>query len=120
MGMMREKLKNIQFSKYKDIIIVGVFAIILVFFVWTTFYKDDTSTNTVLTENESKLCEILSKIDGVGQAEVMICEDEDSVKSVVVVCQGANNLQVVMDVREAVCAALGTSEKSVKVYLLKE
>ena len=60
------------------------------------------------------------EIDGVGNVRVMICEDEDGVESVVVVCEGANDLRVNMDIREAVSAALGTDEKSVKIYQMKE
>ncbi len=55
-----------------------------------------------------------------GIVRVMICEDEDGVESVVVVCEGANDLRVNMDIREAVSAALGTDEKSVKIYQMKE
>ena len=55
-----------------------------------------------------------------GDVNVMICESEDGVQSVVVVCEGANDLRVNMNIREAVAAALGTDEKSVKIYLMKE
>jgi hypothetical protein len=46
-----------------------------------------------------------------------VCETEDGVQSVVVVCEGANNLQVIMDIKEAVAAAVGAQEKNVKIYL---
>ena len=46
-------------------------------------------------------------------------ETDEGVQSVVVVCEGANNLQVVIDVREAVASAVGTQEKNVKIYLKK-
>lgn len=101
--------------------ILGALALTLVFVVWQTFYKEDEKPVSTITqsENEAKLCGILSKIDGVGEAEVMIYE-ENGIKSVVVVCEGANNLSVVLDVREAVCAALGTHATAVKIYQLKE
>ena len=51
---------------------------------------------------------------------MMVCETEEGVKSGVVVCDGANDFGVVMDIREAVAAALGTEEKAIKVYLKKE
>lgn len=72
------------------------------------------------SESEQKLCALLKEIDGVGDVNVMICESEDGVQSVVVVCEGANDLRVNMNIREAVAAALGTDEKSVKIYLMKE
>ena len=47
-------------------------------------------------------------------------EEEDEVKSVVVVCEGAKDIRVVMEVREAVATALNTQQKSVKIYLKKD
>lgn len=113
--------ENKRSQKIKDVLILGALALALVFVVWQTFYKEDAKLVSTITqsENEAKLCGILSKIDGVGEAEVMIYE-ENGVKSVVVVCEGANNLSVVLDVREAVCAALGTEATAVKIYQLKE
>ena len=49
-----------------------------------------------------------------------VCEDENGVKSVVVVCEGANNFCVILDIREAVAAALGTQESAVKIYQKKD
>ena len=62
---------------------------------------------------------LLNEINGVGEVDVMIHETEEGVQSVVVVCEGAENLLVNMHIREAVAAALGTDEKSVKIYLKK-
>lgn len=106
----------------RDILLLSVIAIVLLVAVWFVFYgKEDKNTTVdfVASENEKKVCRLLQEIDGVGEASVMICETEDGVTSVVVVCEGANNLQVIMDVREAVAAALGTDEKAVKIYQKK-
>jgi hypothetical protein len=73
-----------------------------------------------MTDTEIKVLRILQEIDGVGEANVVVCETKEGIESVVVVCQGANDLRVVMNVREAVATALGTTEKSVKIYLKKE
>ena len=111
-----------KIGKWKDVVIVAVLGLVLIIAIWKIFGKEETDTATVssLTENEQKVSKILGEIEGVGSAEVMICETEEGVQSVVVVCEGAKNLQVIMDVREAVATALGTEEKSVKVYLKKE
>ena len=92
------------------------------FAVWKVFYDGDTKNVISVSgsETEQKISLLLKEIDGVGEANVMICETEEGVKSVVVVCEGARDLQVVMNVREAVAAALGTEEKAVKIYLKKE
>lgn len=110
-------------GRLKDILIVSVLALALVFAVWKVFYTDDENVSvnaTAATETEKKVSQLLGQIEGVGEAEVMICETEQGVQSVVVVCEGANDLQVIMNVREAVAAALGTQEKAVKIYLKKE
>jgi hypothetical protein len=86
-------------------------------------FQDDEGENVqtaVLTENEQKVVRILEEIDGVGKASVAVCETDDGVESVVVVCEGANDLRVIMDVKEAVSAALGTKQNAVKIYLKKE
>ena len=118
-------LKNrlIPKGKVKDVIIVGVLALTLVFAAWKIFYADDeteTFSQGAGSETEQRVSRLLQEMDGVGNAEVMICETEEGVQSVVVVCEGARDFSIVMDVREAVAAALGTEEKAVKVYLKKE
>ena len=115
----REKRMN---KKKKEILILGVVALLLIVAVWQVFFKEPTqeASISILSENERKISRILKEIEGVCEASVMICETEEGVQSVVVVCEGAKNLRVVMDVREAVAAALGTEEKSIKVYSKKE
>ena len=117
----REKWKRRFFaSRMKEILVVGGLALALLFAVWRVFYAEDTaSVATTLSPTEEKISKLLQEIDGVGQAEVMIYETDEGVQSVVVVCEGANNLQVMIDVREAVASALGTQEKNVKIYLKK-
>ena len=108
-------------EKGKETVLLVGLAIALVVVGWNVFHREEAAQESViLSETEKKLMAILSNIDGVGAVEVMICETEDGVQSVVVVCEGANDISIVMDVREAVAAALGTEEKAVKVYLKKE
>ena len=107
-------------GRIKEILVVGGLALALLFAVWRVFYAEETvSVSTTLSPTEEKISKLLQEIDGVGQAEVMIYETDEGVQSVVVVCEGANNLQVVIDVREAVASAVGTQEKNVKIYLKK-
>ena len=123
MNSEREKRKKFRFdNRIKDICILAVLALVLVFASWKIFSseKEVEETASTLSQTEEKISRLLEEIDGVGKASVMICETEEGVQSAVVVCEGANNLQVIMDIREAVASALGTKEKSVKVYLKKE
>lgn len=69
------------------------------------------------TDTEKKLAAILQEIEGVGSVQVMIGQTEDGVKSVVVVCDGAKSIRVMMDVREAAAAAVGTTQDQVKIYI---
>lgn len=116
-----EKWKKSFFAiRIKEILVVGGLALALLFAVWRVFYADDVATvSTTLSPTEEKVSSLLQKIDGVGKAEVMIYETDEGVQSVVVVCEGANNLQVLINVREAVASAVGTQEKNIKIYLKK-
>lgn len=110
-------------GKIKDFLIISVLAIVLLFAAWKIFRTDDTQAShsmVSMSEKEEKVARLLQEIKGVGEADVIICESEEEILSVVVVCEGANDFKVTMDVREAVAAALGTEEKVVKIYLKKE
>lgn len=72
------------------------------------------------TQTEETLCRLLSEMDGVGSVDAVVCENENGVVSVVIVCDGANNIMVNQRVREATAAALGTDENNVRIYLKKD
>jgi hypothetical protein len=108
-------------GKTRDVIILAVLGFALIFVAWQAFHQDDAvNVSGQVTETEAKLLRLLSEIDGVGDADVMVYEGKNGVESVVVVCEGARNLQVSVHIREAVAAALGTEQKAVKIYLKKE
>ena len=117
------KFRSYKLGKIKDVLLLAALGFALLLVSWQVFRGED-STSTIqssaLSENERKISRLLQEINGVGRADVMICETEEGVQSVVVVCDGANDLQVIMNIREAVSAALGTEGKSVKIYLKKE
>ena len=107
--------------KLKETLILFSIATVLTILVWQVFYPKEKSSASVFNGNqtEEQLALLLNEISGVGEVDVMIYETEEGVQSVVVVCEGAENLLVNMHVREAVAAALGADEKSVKIYLKK-
>ena len=117
-------VKNFFKSKWKDTIVLILLAFVLAFAVWQVFGKDKEQsvsiTQTPTSEEELKLTQLLSQIQGVGEVSVMIYQTKEGEKSVVVVCDGANDLQVNMNVREAAAAALGTTKNAVKIYLKKD
>lgn len=118
----KRKSRGDKNGRIRDILLLSALALLLVFAVWKIFYTDKSESVSAFngSASEQRLCALLEEIDGVGKVNVMICEGEGSIESVVVVCEGANNLKVNMNIREAVAAALGTDEKSVKIYLMKE
>ena len=109
-------------NKIKDGALLFFLGIIVVCVAWLVFHAEekDDSVPTYATEIETKVVRLLQEIDGVGEASVIVYEKEGVIENVVVVCEGANDLHVVMNVREAVASALGTEQKSVKIYLKKE
>ena len=111
-----------RFDKFRDGALMLVLGLVIVFAGWLVFHKDDEEEDLPMyaTETETKVLRLLQEIDGVGEASVIVYEKEGDVENVVVVCEGANDLRVVMNVREAVASALGTEQNSVKIYLKKE
>ena len=116
---MFENIKNRTKKKWLEVALLGVMAVVLGFAVWQVFLKDKQPTSTNADSDEIRLVSILETINGVGDAEVMIGRTEDGIQSVVVVCEGANKISVLIDVREAAATALGIEQKYVKVYLKK-
>ncbi len=122
MNKLTEKMKRgLSNGRGKELLLIGLLSIALFYAAWTVFQGDSKEEKEALalSENEVKVMRLLKEIDGVGEASVIVCEDEDGVKSVVVVCEGANNLRVAMNVREAVAAAMDTPQKAIKIYLKK-
>ncbi len=110
-------------SRTKDVLIIAVLAIFLVVVVYRVFYGQTDIQNTatnVMSETEKRISALIEEMDGVGDADVMISEDEDGAIGAVVVCQGANDLNVILRLREAIATALNIQEKNVKIYLKKE
>lgn len=83
------------------------------------------------TQTEQKLCDILQKIQGVGEADVMVTykaekssgyfesaskEDASNIQGVVVVATGAENDRVRSDIIYAVSALLDVELCNIKVY----
>ena len=107
----------------RDFLLLCVLAILLLAASWYIFHDNENekiSSSVSATAAEEKVVALLEEMVGVGEAKVAVCQTEEGIQSVVVVCDGAKDLQVIINVREAVAAALGTSEKAVKVYLKKD
>lgn len=119
----KKAIRALFSGRVKDLLLIGVLGLVLFYTAWQIFQEDDLAKPAAqfeLSETETRVMRILQEIDGVGEASVVVCESQDEIKSVVVICEGANNLRVVMNVREAVAAALDTDQKLIKIYLKKD
>lgn len=121
-GNETQRKKRTIDKRIKDFLLLGIAAITLLFVAGKVFSNDEKNSVYVTewTATEERVVRLLNEMDGVGEAEVIVYETEKGVESVVVVCEGASSLKVSMNVREAVSAALGVEEKSIKIYLKKE
>ena len=109
-------------ARIKDTVLIALIVFILLLAVWQVFAdgsKDSNAVASIGNESEKRVAQILHQIDGVGDVEVLIGESENGAPGVVIVCEGANDLRVVMDIREAVSAALFVEQENIKVYLKK-
>lgn len=103
--------------RLNEILLLGGLAILLIFAIVEVFGNKEEAASVQCSAEEVRLQEILEMMDGVGAAQVMIAQGENGNKSVVIVCEGANDFSVLIDVREAAAAAVGIDEKNVKIYL---
>ena len=83
-----EKTKIKISGKWKEIVGVALLAFTILFAAWRLFYTSDDAQNvavdTVYSDTEKRLSQLLSQMDGVGNADVVVCETEDGIQSVVV------------------------------------
>ena len=104
----------------KKIIIVVLLIAILIGAVYLINKSTKSSTNTAgnstRSETENKLTGILSHIEGAGNTDVMITENDGEILGVVIVCEGANNLMTRSNILNAVSTALKIDKKIIAIY----
>ena len=106
--------------RLKEVVLLSILSILLLIGAWLVFSEKTSTTYTASTDTEKRLVAILEKIEGVGEVEVMLSDTEDGERGAVIVCEGANDIRVLISVREAVATALGVQQKNVKIYLKKD
>ena len=92
----REKRRRPD-GKLRDFMLIACLAFVLGIAAWKVFCTEEKSISvSETTAMEQKISGILEQIDGVGKTDVMICETEEGVQGVVVVCDGAKDFQVLI------------------------
>lgn len=110
-------------KKNRKIIIVVLLIAVLIGTVYIIDKGKNSHTSATYgtsakSETELKLKGILSSIDGVGNTDVMITENEGKIIGVVIVCEGANNLMTRSNILNAVSTVLNIDKKIIAIYSL--
>ena len=105
----------------KKIIIVVLLIAVLIGTVYLIDKGKSSSSQSVATDSaksqtEVKLTVILKSIEGVGNTDVMITEEEGKIIGVVIVCEGANNLMTRSNILNVVSTALSIDKKIIAIY----
>lgn len=111
-------------KQHKKILLISVLLIVLIALAFALYGSKSkvtaTSVGADMSASETKLTRILSEIDGVGKAEVMINESENGVEGVIIVCEGAYNIMTRNDILNAVTTALKVEKNNIAIYAMNK
>ena len=123
-----EKLKNSKIiSKLRGIkniqIVVALIIIAVALIIYSnvisktkTTSKSESLAASVMTDEELRLSNVLSSIDGAGDVSVMISKVGDSIVGVIVIAEGAKDISVRLRLLDATSTALGVDKSVINVY----
>lgn len=120
---MKKLLEFVKSQKRIILIAVLLIAFVLLGFLLYGSKNKVTATGSAdagKTVTEVKLTRILTGIDGVGKAEVMINEGNDGVAGVLIVCEGANSIMTRNDILNAVSTALNVNKNNIAIYAMNK
>ena len=134
---MFEKVKEIFKNKDKKVEnLIFLLAILIVTLICINYIiKDDSkdteeekykgavlasSTEVSSSELESRIENILSKIEGVGKVSVLLTYNEENLEGVVVVAEGVKDIDTRVDIISAIEVITGLGKHKIKVYEMKE
>ncbi|MCM1437997.1 MAG: hypothetical protein NC131_02130 [Roseburia sp.] len=112
-------------KSHKKILIIGsllvlLIAIAMLLYGGKTKVTASSADSATRTERETKLIRVLSEIEGVGKAEVMVNEGKDGVDGIIIVCEGANNIMTRSDILNAVSTALKVDKNNIAIYAMNK
>lgn len=115
--MNRESVKKFFSNKTTKTVLVLLAALVLLFAVYKVFFPPKKNASGYApTEQEQRLSTILSRIDGVSDATVMIGEEEGIAVSAVIVFSGDDSILTRIRVVDAASGALGIKKENIRVY----
>lgn len=113
-------------KQHQKILLISVLLVVLIALAFALYgsknkvASNTSSLNTNMSESEVKLTRILSEIEGVGKAEVMINESEKGVEGVIIVCEGAYNIMTRNDILNAVTTAMNVEKNNIAIYAMNK
>lgn len=113
---MFEKIKGIK--NIKIIALVFIIAIALIIYS-NVVASDKDEKQSFQNDEETRLANILSSVDGAGEVETMITKSSGQIVGVLVIATGANNPLVRLRLLNAASSALGIDSETVSVMSRK-
>lgn len=111
------KLKQILENKVFRFLLLGVGALILLLVLWSVFGKTDSAASVYEpTQEESRVEKLLTEVEGIDGATVLIGKTDGETVSAVIVYEGADSILVRMRILDIASAALNIDKKNVQVY----
>ena len=115
--MKKENLKALLRNKTVRILLVALAALLLLVAIWKVFFRTENKPTTYqATAQEERLEQLLSQIEGVRNATVMISVSGEETVGAVVVFEGADSILTRIRVLEVTSNALNLGKEHILVY----
>ncbi len=113
-------------KKNYSVIVIGICAVVLLFFLSEIFSGADSLTKKENVSLEEKLESFLMNLEGVGECEIIIYMDtsskssysssvQEKISGIAVICEGGNNSRVKSSVIEVLTRLFGLSGNRISV-----
>lgn len=107
------------FKNNKKVIALSFLVILLILILCFFNIKDKNENSVSKSDDEIKLSELLSQVDGVGNADVLIREQNEKIIGIIVVCEGANDIMVRNNLINLISTAFNVDRNIIAIYLMK-
>ncbi len=108
------KIKNLR------LMIVGVIiAITLIIYSSVQKVDENNIAPMVMDDEETRLANILSGIEGVGEVRTMITRSDGQITGILVVADGAEDISVMLKLLSATSTVMGVDKQVVEVYQME-